>query len=99
MKTTVNIISEEERQVGKYLLDNVNELTDLASIYDELKDYGTFDEIADILINLRDEKCIFIHEHYARGSMCVNEKRIVYIMNVNKDVLKEYLGITNLHDN
>ncbi|NGT88232.1 hypothetical protein G6Z04_12795, partial [Clostridium perfringens] len=52
MKITINVISEEERQVGKYLLDNINEFTDLASIYEDLKDYGTFDEVADILVNL-----------------------------------------------
>ena len=60
MKITKNVISEEERQVAKYLLDNINEFTDLASIYEDLKDYGTFDEVADILINLRDAECINI---------------------------------------
>ncbi|EJT6665756.1 hypothetical protein [Clostridium perfringens] len=91
MKITINVISEEERQVGKYLLDNINEFTDLASIYEDLKDYGTFDEVADILVNLRDEECINIKDFCENGTYGMNPKRIVYITDIYKDVLKEYL--------
>ncbi|WP_415272576.1 hypothetical protein [Clostridium perfringens] len=91
MKITINVISEEERQVGKYLLDNINEFTDLASIYEDLKDYGTFDEVADILVNLRDEECINIKDFCENGTYGMNQKRIVYITDIYKDVLKEYL--------
>lgn len=91
MEITKNVISEEERQVAKYLLDNINEFTDLASIYEDLKDYGTFDEVADILINLRDAECINIKDFHENGIYGTNPKRIVCITDIYKDVLKEYL--------